>query len=175
MKKSVTSTQEEVKKVETKQPITIHYSGQNYNGVINYLKQKSNINDEINLSCSSKHFGELRDPFYTKSEKDSWICIEFKNYYIIPTSYTLKSHHNSPGRCQPRNWVIEGSLDNQHWNIIDEQYNCSYLNDYCMLHNFAINSKKDVKEFKFIRIRLTGQNWLSTFNLTLCYIELYEN
>ena len=115
-----------MKKVETKQHITIHYPGQNYNGVINYLKQKSNINDEINLSCSSKHFGELRnllkfegtDPFYTKSEKDSWICIEFKNYYIIPTIYTLKSHDNSPRGRQTRNWVIEGSLDNQHWNII---------------------------------------------------------
>lgn len=128
------------------------------------MKQKSNINDEINLSCSSKHFGELRnllkfegtDPFYTKSEKDSWIYIEFKNYYIIPTSYTLKSHNNSPGGCQPRNWVIEGSLDNHQ--LIDEQYNCLYLNDYCILHNFTINSKKDVKEFKFIRIRLTGLN-----------------
>lgn len=135
----------------------------------NTSKYKGNLNNLLKIEDFSD--------FYTKDEPDSWICFEFKNYKIIPTCYTLKSHNNSSGGCQPRTWIIEGSNDNQKWTKIDEQKNCTYLNDKNVFHTFLINGNEGKNPFKFMRIRQTGQNWCDSYGwrniLALSCIEFY--
>ena len=181
--KEIKALKDEIKKFKNFF-VAIPYSEQNINGILQYLKQNSNINDQINITSSSQQKGSLQNllkfsdggDFYTLDEPDSWICIEFKKYKIKPTSYTLKSHNNSPGGCQPKNWVIEGSIDNQHWIKIDEQSNCSYLNGNKIVHTFPIQYNND-ESFKSLRIRQTGPNWCDSDGwrniLALYSIEFY--
>lgn len=62
---------------------------QNFDGIFNFLKNNSNIDDEVNITCSSIYPGcnpktllqyeNSSKQFYTNYIEDSWICFEFKS------------------------------------------------------------------------------------------------
>ena len=110
--------------------------------------------------------------FSTKNEPNSWICIEFKNHQIKPTSYTIRSNDWSSDNWHLRNWVVEGSNDSNEWEIIDEQKENSDLRGRNLVHTYQVHNKND-NSFKFIRIRQTGQNWYNNYYFGLNCIEFY--
>jgi len=63
----------------------------------------------------------------TKPIKHAWIVIDFKDYAIKPSAYTLR-HYSSWDTEALRNWRFEGSCDGDTWNIIKEHRNDSSLN-----------------------------------------------
>lgn len=79
---------------------------ENFDGVINYLKQnlEYSINELIDIESSSVFnsstepnnvylFDNSKKYFKTNNEENSWICFDFKNNRIIPTSYVIKSYN----------------------------------------------------------------------------------
>lgn len=142
-------------------------SNNEFNGIINYLREKSNgnITNEIDFTASSSYneisdnFGHVSNiaifdndekGFFTKSIPNSWICLDFKDHKIIPTDYTINTCSGGP---YPMSWVIEASNDNNSsWDPIDEQRDYPDFNGPNLSHSFKIG-KENLKEYRFIRIR----------------------
>jgi len=58
----------------------------------------------------------------TKPLKHAWVIIDFHDYAIRPTRYTLR-HYNSWDTEALRNWRLEGSLDGEKWTVLREHHN----------------------------------------------------
>lgn len=155
------------------------------NGLFHYLRNKSNINDEIKITFSSNVFSEIffvteisntKQYFETNHESSPWICFEFVNYHIVPTSYTIRSVTTTiPDYYFPKSWIIEGSNSNTEWTNLDEQTDCTYLKGSNFVHTFSIQNN-DKKEFKFIKMRLTSKSWgkySDNGRLIIASIEFY--
>lgn len=156
-----------------------------FNGIINYLIDKSENKIEkeviITASTSSPVFSDpkkvvsyknLLGGFRSKDEPNSWICFYFKKHQVTPTHYTIRSWSSDKNECKPKDWVIEGSIDNVSWQTIDEQKDCAYLNDKDVTHTFTIANEVS-KQFKYIRMRLTGPNWRNSNIMELGSFELH--
>ena len=85
----------------------------------------------------------------------------------------MKSGWWESNNWHPRNWAIEGSNDDISWDILDNQTNCQHLNGCHRIHTFTIQNQKD-KEYCYIRIRQTGQNWF-TNNRSLSNKLVFES
>lgn len=136
---------------------------------INFLLQnnKDNINKKFKIS-SSTHYDEEHNDIYSISydEKNRWfasqhkensyLCFDFMDNRIIPIEYEIRSYPIK--KYSPKSWVIEGSIDNSNWELLDYEINCPILNKVSFRHIFKIKNVKGNK-FKFIRMRLIGKNW----------------
>lgn len=188
-KKSENSEELKRYKIEKKNGILFSpSSNQNeFKGIINYLQTQTNgqIEKEINITASSVWnkteerqpkvvvlFNDINSYFISKNKPNSWICYDFKKYRIIPTEYTIRSKPLGENSGHPRNWVIECSNDNNLWEIVDEQKNCSILNGKSITATFKMNHSIE-KEFQYIRMRLTGPNWNNDDYLQINALEIY--
>lgn len=170
------------KQTKNKPLIDIEYSNIDFKGIINYFRTKSVLENEVKITCSSVQQHNIQkvlqtefvqqNYFSTKNEPNSWICIEFKNHRIKPTSYTIRSNNWPSDNWHLRNWVVEGSNDSNEWEIIDEQKENSDLRGRNLVHTYHVHNKND-NSFKFIRIRQTGQNWYNNYYFGLNCIEFY--
>lgn len=152
------------------------------NGIFNFFRETSNINDEVTISYSSfggglpsnlySSISNDSKGFYTNNLKNSWICFEFVKHKIKPSYYTIKSQHNQKNCSHPKSWVIEGSNDLSSWVVLDKHTNCSLLNSSYSVHSFPISNDNDC-EFKFLRIRQTERGWDGNFYFHICSIEFY--
>lgn len=152
-----------------------------FDGIVNYLRTHSKINDEIKITSSSGSYGlsniikydKTNTNFYTEDEKNSWICFDFKNYSIIPSDYIIRSFTQDVN-WHLKNWVLEGSNDQNKWTNLDEQKNNSFLNGSNFVHSFPISMKSEEQQsFKYIRIRQTGPNWCNNDRILINSIEFY--
>lgn len=173
-------------KYKKQKPKGIEFQAKNneFNGIFKYLKTQSNIKNEIQISASSICSGQINDLldfddkssfFETNSKPNSWICFEFINHKIIPSSYIIRTI-DSENNDHLKSWIVEGSNDNKNWIKIDENQNCSHLKGSEKVHLFTI-SKHEEQMFKYIRIQQTGPNWYSGNNqdhhLCMSAIEFY--
>lgn len=162
--------------------IEIETKENQFDGILNYLQTHSNIKEEINITASSVNDG---DPFnllqydnkgnryQTCDITNSWMCFEFKKHQIITSNYTIRSY-NDNRHNHLKNWVFEGSTDNNNWIILDQQENNSFLNGSSLVHSFQISNKNLAQQsFKYLRIRQTGQNWINQNYLMMNSIEFY--
>jgi hypothetical protein len=92
---------------------------------------------------------------------DSWICFEFKRHSVSLKNYTLKSYNGSQGSHHPREWVVEGSKDGSTWDNLGSQ-NTEELNGPSIVKTFNCSSAKSSEFFRFVRLRQTGRNCLSS-------------
>ena len=172
--------QQPKKKTNTFKTILYEKENSNFTGLINFLKNKNNIKDEIDITCSSIGSGdpwsiilynEEKSHFFTNIENPSWICIEFKKHQIIPTHYTIKSGDDGDN---PKNFVLEGSTDKNKWIEIDRESNCTDLRAKQSLKTFSIQKDKQ-KSFKYLRLRVE-QNWCNNRSrVQIRSIEFYGN
>ena len=176
----------EIKLNENDSNIFKFESDEKFNGIINHFRSKSNEN-KINITASSINsndeapinsilFENKDNYFASKDEKNSWICYEFKDNFVIPTDYTIRSPSFAINSQHPRSWVIEGSINSNDWIILDEQKDCSFMNGPSYVHTFHISKSNKIK---FIRIRETDKNWWlnsisnSNYNLAISAFEIY--
>lgn len=172
-----------------KQGIPFEYTGNNaFSGIFSQLRAETsnNIESVVQVTASSQ---QSRKPlnviqrerrglfggggyFNSLNEPNSWICFDFKDRRVIPTNYSIRTIQGFPNTFYPKNWVIEGSNDNSNWKIIDEQNDCSYLKGDHVSHTFTIQNKKS-KEFRYIRMRQTGENWNGSNHLGMESFELF--
>ena len=91
--------------------------------------------------------------FQSNDEPNSWICYNFKERRVAPTSYSIRMC------CWGfmRSWVLEVSNDGMNWEVVDRQENSNDLRGAFMTHNFVLSSPPS-GSFRFIRLRQTGKN-----------------
>lgn len=152
-------------------------------GIMNYLKTHGNIKDEVNITFSSNH--NNKDPFellkyddsstssffQTSSEQDPWICFEFKKHKVMPTGYIIRSY-NSSNHNHLKSWKIEGSNDQESWEILDSQTDNEILNGPNVIHLFHVSQNKG-KSYKYVRIMETGPSWYGHDSMIINSIDFY--
>ena len=104
--------------------------------------------------------------------QNNWICFDFRKHRVVPTDYTIRSAIWDANDTHPRNWVIEGSNDDISWTIIDEENDCPFLNGKNVVHTFRMN-RPNLKEFQYIRMKITGPDWRNSFYLGIDSFEIY--
>lgn len=158
-----------------------------FSGILNHLRKKSNgnIENEVNITASSIYNNDARhqprnvvcyenngNEFYSKNQEGNWLCFDFKEHRIIPTDYTIKSYDCIENYRCTKSWVIEISNDNENWEVIDEENNCSYVNGKLRMHTFHIQ-KPPNKESRYIRIKSTSQCWNGEYYFNIGKFEIY--
>lgn len=184
---SISSRYRERKSLEQPRGESFEYSqGKEFKGIINHLTKESNghLENEVVITSSSASGGAYLKPknvalfddqtnyFQSKNTPNSWLSFDFKNHRVIPSAYTIRSFPSGPNAAHPRSWVIEGSNDNDSWEVLDEQNNCAFLNGKGLVHTFTLNHQNE-NEFKFIRMRLTGTDWYGCNFFIIDSFELY--
>lgn len=150
-----------------------------FNGIINCLIKKNKDSIEITSSWPNNNFdannvilfNDVEKSFSTSGE-NSFICFDFKDYRVIPKNYSIRSWKSGQNSSHPRGWVIEGSNDNNKFEILDEQRDCPFLNGSSITHTFDIENPQN-KSFRFLRIRSIMPDWNNTNNLDINSIEFY--
>ncbi|KAK8834278.1 hypothetical protein M9Y10_026262 [Tritrichomonas musculus] len=156
-------------------------------GIFNYFQEKTGgqIDKEIGFTSSSVAsnnesyqprnvavFNDKDKFFYSGGQRNDWICFDFREHRVIPTHYTVRSYETHPNNIHPKSWVVEGSEDGKSWVTIDEETNCPLLNGNSLVHTFAVNHPTS-EEFKYIRMKSTGQDWNGQYYLLLESFEIY--
>lgn len=169
-----------------KQGISFFYGDDNrFSGIINHLKDKfkDNIDSQVIITASSIpnpsrqprnviiYDDKIKD-FISTNESNPWICFDFNNYLVIPTHYIIRSGSYDENSIHPKSWVVEGSNDNQNWDVLDEQTDSPFLNGKNRVHAFAIEKDKSC-EYRYIRMRLTGENWCGCYHMVVESLEFY--
>lgn len=102
----------------------------------------------------------------SNSGQNPWICFDFKDNRVIPTDYTIRSPtgwgDNSP---EPQNWVID---------LLSEEKNCKVIHGKGKIHTFKIRNQSS-KEYRYIRLRITGTCGHNNYYLIIDSFELYGN
>lgn len=156
-----------------------------FNGILNFLRNSANghLENEVNITASSTYtWSQLprcvanfdsnqKNYFISNNIPNSWIKFEFKNVRVRTTGYTIKSRENLEFP-HPKSWVIEGSNNDKEWEILDDEKNCPILNGSNVVHTFSMKYQS-MKEFRFVRMRLTGKTWNNNDILSISSFELH--
>lgn len=159
-----------------------------FSGIINHFQNKTNFQllneiDIFSTGCYSKNnkyqplnialFNDTTKYYLSKNSKDNWIQFDFKDYIVIPISYTIKTINSTKIKWFPKSWVLEGSKNLTTWTILDEEANCTELNGPGLNKTFGM-SKQPWKFFRYIRLRLNGTDWSNkSYYLGIDAFELY--
>ena len=159
-------------------------------GIITYLTQECGGNvcrkGVVEITVSSGTMPEalvkigshspyaMGPDFCSDNEPDSWICYDFKEMRVTPTSYSIGP--SGWGAC-PVSWVLEASNDRDGvWTVIDRRENIDELrrsqdkggDKGC---NFTISGTDG--SFRFIRLRQTGKNDRKRDSLIIGWLEIF--
>ena len=176
------------KRAQTKTREFIYDPSKRLEGIVNFLMtafRKASHGRPVHVTASSvvcpgdcyhprnvATFAYSSPIFMSKDEPDSWVCYDFINFRVIPTSYSVRSISSGPGSAHPKSWVIEVSNDRYTWTEIDRRENSQELNGKYKTRNFAISPVLS-ECFRFIRLRQTGPNHKGTNELTIVSLELF--
>ena len=184
-------------KVEGKNPRVVgpsyrefrYDSSKPLNGIIAHLTERfhGNVHDKgvvevtgsapysNNVAYCPKHAVDLGSEknYYSQNSENSYLCYDFKERRVIPTSYSLRSNGwGGRGHYHPKTWVFEGSNDGKAWTELDHRDNNEDLNDKFAIHNFEITSNSH-DTFRFIRLRQTGMNHNGSQELIINSMEIF--
>lgn len=164
---------------KSKKIVLPHSTDEKFNGIINYMKKQPNYTIKITASSVDRYneqpenaidFDNINSYYSSKNIPNSWLKIDFGEHRVIATDYTLRSCNWNEHYSHPKSWVIEGSNDNNSWEIIDEEENCQFLVGASLVHTFKMNISK---EFKYIRMRCTGPDSSGDNYLPISAFEIY--
>ena len=111
--------------------------------------------------------------FYMSSdEADAWVCCDFKNRRIAPTSYTLKSIEQAiQGGNNLQSWVVEISDNGSSWTVLDKRECNSDLDGPNITQNYKITA--DPSKGRYIRVRQIDVNHRRMNIMTLGAFEVF--
>ena len=140
-------------------------------GIIAHLTRQcgGNVHDKRIVKVTASNFPDNSvhpknvvdlgtDSEYRSNDDQAWICYDFGERSVIPTSYSLRSG----SQYYLRSWVIEVSKDGTEnsWSGIDHRDN----NDLNSVHCTRTFTLCDIpsESFRFVRIRMTNSGYLNT-------------
>ena len=153
-----------------------------FDGIFNYIQKISEGNFEKEVTLTSSPIFSNDVPihavsfnqsccFQTNNIENSFLRFDFKEHRVFPTNYTILSYAREKEN-HPKNWVIEGSNDGQHWAILDEEKDCTFLNGNSRVYTFSIQNE-NMQEFRYLQIRQNGENCAGQHHLLFNSIEFY--
>jgi hypothetical protein len=103
---------------------------------------------------------------------DHYVMIDFKDYQIRPSGYSVKVHNSSSYHDGGfvKSWRFEGSTDGTAWRALDSHTNSSELSETDHEASFACQSSS---QFRFIRFLMVGRNSSGTRHLSLQRLEVF--
>jgi hypothetical protein len=142
--------------------------GSPWSGLISYLEEIccGNVHEKgvIEITCSStgrNHCWDVanyqwNDYWLTNNVGNSWIQIDFKEWFVSPTHYSLKSDGGSGHHLVE--WELRGSLDGHTWVVLDER-RTKDLDGRYITTMFCCNGEGScMKSSRYIRLHQTGKN-----------------
>ena len=113
---------------------------------------------------------DWKDEWLSHNQANSYLQFDFKSMRVSITGYTLKS--GAIGYCL-LSWVLEVSDDGTEdsWVIIDKQ-SIANPNRAYDVQRYTCSDPVD-KLYRFVRLRQTGKNSKSAYNLILSEIEFF--
>lgn len=172
LKQIIKTKEEEIQQLnENQKSINGPFTGK----IIEHLTKEAggNVHDKgvVKVTAASEYYGHYakyavdihNNSDYFASD-DSFLKYDFIKRKVHPTSYLITTHncHN------PRNWVIEGSNNDNNWIILDTRQNETCLTGEWVTCMFDIKSHD--KSYRYLRIRRTGKN--SDNSYLLCFSSL---
>jgi hypothetical protein len=148
------------------------------NGIIFELTRKhgENVQDKGIVLMTSKSVSEgdaknlvdlgSRSDFRSNDEADQWVRWEFRDCFIRPTHYTIRSSKDN----YPKSWVFEGSTNGEDWTKLDQKKNDSHLKEDFAVHTFEVKSPF---ECRFLRLTQTGKNHSDSHVLAFSSLEIF--
>jgi hypothetical protein len=92
---------------------------------------------------------------------------------VWPKAYGLR-HGYSSGSNFLRNWVLEGSVDGQHWCLLSEHSEDKGLIDTgYAAHTWMLEKPPPASGLRYLRVKQTGRNSSHAFDLYLSGFEVY--
>ena len=155
-----------------------------YEGIFHYLIEKTgfnNIQNKITIKGSSSTYGtpltviDYNSSSYWSSNNvpNNWWEVNFKKMKVKINGYFIQTGPlGANGFFHLKNWVIEGSNDNNSWTEIDKKENNSDLNGHNLAHYFPLSQLSD--SYQYIRLRSIGINhFLSNNTLMFSKFDLF--
>ena len=162
-----------------------HHKAKPLSGIIAYLTREcgGNVHEkEIIKVTASSVYGDCHpknavdletDSIYqSRNEQNTWLCYDFKDRRVIPTSYSVKSFRYGPGSHHLKSWVLEVSNTGTSWKEVDRRDNNNDLNDAHVTRNFRI-PKIASERSRFVRLRQIGPNHRLGYYMGITAMEIF--
>lgn len=181
-RQSSSNSNQDKKKKNKEEIIEIQYKqGQDFNGLMRYLVDKTggNIHDNgtVEITANSIYGNIIKyyHPKYLVENSGQYqangssivLLFDFKEKQVQLTSYTIETD----GCRHLRNWIIECSNDSNNWYKIDEHSNDNSLNSNNKIVSFDINSTHSFS--RYVRLRETGLNSDNDYYTYFSKLEFY--
>lgn len=156
-----------------------------FRGIIDHLTKESggNVseNGTVNItstgndgfSYSEKNIVDLHNSqnYYQSNEvSNAWLKYDFIGRKINLTHYSIRNRHDYDAN-HVRNWVIEGSNNNNEWTILDTHQNDETMKGRNGVHTFEI--KKHEEYYRYLRLRQTGKDSGNCFQYAISALEYF--
>lgn len=105
--------------------------------------------------------------WFTESDGNAWVVVEFTELHIQPTDYAIWSHG---GASTLRNWAFQGSNDRTNWVVLSNHRNDESIRAPFSTATWPINTNGF---FKYFRIIQTGNNWSGNRWLYMMKIDIW--
>ena len=143
----------------------------------------NNIHEKgiIEITASSSEYSrpekvidyDWKDTWSSDNNKLNWWKIDFKENVLL-SGYSLKTRNKDINTYHLKNWVIEGSIDNENWVEIDRQEDNYDLNGPSYQKYFPISSSNN-HEFRYFRLKNIGRNHYGDLNHLNYYYMQFTN
>ena len=109
------------------------------------------------------------DKFWTASQSNSWVEFHIQAGKLNCNGYSIKSRTNDDGHY-PRNWVLQGSNDENSWTNLDVQTENATLVNAGQWLSLPVNTSGIFSSFRLLQNGLNSSNY---DYLCLDEVELY--
>jgi hypothetical protein len=105
--------------------------------------------------------------------RNNWLCYDFKERRVVPTHYAIRSYdslgEDSDG-AHLKSWLVETSVDGQHWWEVDHREGNYELNGRSLVRTFAVTEHRPCR---FIRLVNIGRNHFGSDRLCIDAWEIF--
>jgi hypothetical protein len=93
---------------------------------------------------------------------NNWVCYDFRTLLIVPTHYSIRAPARSVGPGggnYPRAWMVEISIDGEHWTEIDRREDNSELSEERVIRTFQVSGNQVCQQIRLVNIGRNHQGY----------------
>ena len=161
--------------------------GEGFTGFVGYFNKKGRgiVNKYISVSGESDSSwgnssivldyyledGVLKNNYVSPGDKPSaYLLFRFKRSSVILRAYTLRTRTFGPDEAHAKSWIVEGSIDGEHFETIDTVNNTELLQGNDKYSTFSCD--KEIVS-KYIKITLTEITYRGLYRFHLTRVDFF--